>query len=62
MNTLLDALIEQGKYIRKYTGNAGPLIAIPTGEILDDKMKFEKDGHKFIYVYDPELDENYKKK
>ena len=58
MNTLLDALIEQGAYVRKFTGTQGPSITIPTGEIMDDKVIFEKDGHRFIYKYDPELDEN----
>ena len=58
MNTLLDALIEQETYVRKFSGNSGPSITIPTGEIMDDKVTFEKDGHRFIYKYDPELDEN----
>ena len=58
MNTLLDALIEQETFIRKFTGTQGPSITIPTGETMDDKVTFEKDGHRFIYKYDPELDEN----
>ena len=58
MNTLLDALIEQGTFIRKFTGIQGQSITIPTGEIMDDRVTFEKDGLRFIYKYDPELDEN----
>lgn len=58
MNTLYDALIEQRNYVRKYTGSIGPLITIPTGEILDDNKTFELKGHKYIYKYDADLDEN----
>jgi len=58
MNTLLDALIEQGTFIRKFTGTQGPLITIPTGEIMDDNKTFEMNGHRYIYKYDPDLDEN----
>ena len=58
MNTLLDALIEQGTFIRKFTGTQWPSITIPTAEIMDDKVTFEMDGLRFIYRYDPDLDEN----
>ena len=58
MNTLLDALIEQETFIRKFTGTQGPLITIPTGEILDDNKTFELNGHKYIYKYNADLDEN----
>ena len=58
MNTLLDALIEQGMYVRKFSGKAEPRISIPTGEILNDNKTFELNGHKYIYKYDADLDEN----
>ena len=58
MNTLLDALIEQETYIRQFSGKAEPRISISTGEILDDNKTFELNGHKYIYKYDADLDEN----
>ena len=50
--SLYDALIEHRMPYQE------PRIVVPTGEIKDDKRTYELNGHRYILIYDPDLDEN----